>query len=82
MYKRQDFFFKIANGVTGKCSYALGSLKTGRVEATLPDWSDRNSGAMEQDGEMCIRDSSYTGYNEKHHLVMHPRWGDAHGAFF
>lgn len=26
--------------------------------------------------------NSYTGYNEKHHLVMHPRWGDAHGAFF
>ena len=45
-----DFFFKIANGVTGECTYALGNLKTGRVEATLPDWSDRNSGAMEQDG--------------------------------
>ena len=26
--------------------------------------------------------NSYTGYNEKHHLVMHPRWGDTHVAFF
>ena len=44
------FFFRRANGVTGECTYALGNLKTGRVEATLPDWSNRNSQAMEQDG--------------------------------
>lgn len=36
------FFFMMTNGVTGECTYALGNLKTGRVEATLPDWSDRN----------------------------------------
>ena len=40
----------MTNGVTGECTYALGSLKTGRVEATLPGWSDRNGRAMEQDG--------------------------------
>ena len=44
------FFFMMTNGVTGECTYALGNLKTGRVEATLPGWSDRNSRAMEQDG--------------------------------
>ena len=44
------FFFMMTNGVTGECTYALGSLKTGRVEATLPGWSDRNGRAMEQDG--------------------------------
>ena len=44
------FFFMMTNGVTGECTYALGNLKTGRVEATLPDWSDRNGRTMEQDG--------------------------------
>ena len=44
------FFFMMTNGVTGECTYALGSLKTGQVEATIPGWSDRNGRAMEQDG--------------------------------
>lgn len=41
------FFFMMTNGVTGECTYALGSLKTGQVEATIPGWSDRNGRAME-----------------------------------